>query len=49
MLPIIMAILEAVILEFTDGKIKAVSYRETEHYQLTKSFLDRPEVYIREL
>ena len=47
--PIIMAIPEAVILEFKDGKIAPIAYVETENYQLTKSFLDNPVVYLREL
>jgi len=44
-----MSIPDAVILEFKEGKIKPASYRETGHYQLTKSFLERLEVFLREL
>ncbi|WP_262489872.1 hypothetical protein [Jiulongibacter sediminis] len=40
---------EADILEFKDGQITPVSYRETEHYQITKQFLDRPEAFLRRL
>ncbi|MGR3811136.1 AAA family ATPase [Jiulongibacter sp. NS-SX5] len=47
--PIIMALPEAQILQFKEGKITQVKYKETDHYQLTKSFLDMPEVYLREL
>ena len=47
--PIIMAIPDAEILEFKEGKIKAVSYQETEHYQLTKLFLENPEGVLRGL
>jgi predicted ATPase len=32
-----------------DGGIRRVAYRETEHYQLTKSFLDDPDLYFRYL
>ena len=47
--PIIMSIPNAQILEFKDGNISEVDYKDTEHYQLTKSFLDRPEVFLRGL
>lgn len=47
--PIIMAIPEAEILHFKDGKIEPIAYKETEHYTLTKSFLDNPEVFLRGL
>lgn len=47
--PIIMAIPEAEILHFKEGKIASIAYEETEHYQLTKSFLENPELYLREL
>ncbi len=47
--PIIMAMPEAEILEFKDGQIHPVSYRETEHYQITKQFLERPEAFLRGL
>lgn len=32
-----------------DEKIQQTSYRETEHYQLTKNFLESPELYFRHL
>ncbi len=47
--PIIMAIPEAEILHFSDGKITPTTYGETEHYQLTKSFLENPEVFLKGL
>lgn len=47
--PIVMSIPNADILEFKEGKISKVTYTETEHYQLTRSFLENPEVYLREL
>ncbi|MCR9062988.1 MAG: AAA family ATPase [Cytophagales bacterium] len=47
--PIILSIPEAEILEFKEGKINPISYHETEHYQITKAFLDNPEVFLREL
>jgi predicted ATPase len=47
--PIIMAIPEAEIFHFKDGKIAPITYEETEHYQLTKSFLDNPDLFLRSL
>ena len=47
--PIIMAMPEAEILEFRDGQINPISYQETEHYQITKQFLERPEAFLRGL
>lgn len=41
--PILMAYPKARILQFTNSGISEVEYRETEHYRLTKQFLDAPE------
>ncbi len=41
--PLLMAFPNAQILEFSKEGIKSVSYKETEHYKITKSFLDDPE------
>lgn len=41
--PMLMALPNAEILEFSQDGINRVSYKETEHYQVTKSFLDNPE------
>ena len=41
--PILMAYPGAEILCFSDGGIKPVGYKQTEHYQITKQFLDNPE------
>lgn len=41
--PILMAYPGAQILYLTEDGIRNVSYRETEHYQLTKQFLNAPE------
>ena len=41
--PILMAYPGAELLYLTQEGIQSVSYRETEHYQLTKQFLDNPE------
>ena len=41
--PILMAYPHAEILQFSDAGIRRVSYRETEHYKVTKMFMDDPE------
>lgn len=41
--PILMAFPDAEILQFSADGINAVAYKETEHYQITKRFLENPE------
>lgn len=41
--PILMAFPGAEIMEFTSVGIRKVNYQETEHYQVTKHFLDDPQ------
>lgn len=41
--PILMAFPGAEVLEFSADGIRQVDYRKTEHYQVTKRFLDNPE------
>lgn len=41
--PILMAYPGAEILELSDESIRSVGYKETEHYQVTKRFLENPE------
>ncbi len=40
--PIIMSYPDSIIYEIRDG-IKEVRYKDTEHYKITRNFLDRPE------
>ena len=47
--PILMAYPNADILEFSEKGIEKVSYRETEHYKITKQFVDNPEQMLRHL
>lgn len=47
--PILMAFPGADILEFSDDGIRQADYRNTEHYQVTKRFLDNPEKMLRYL
>jgi len=37
------------VLSFDGGKIQPVDYRETEHFRLTRDFLNAPERYFRHL
>lgn len=41
--PILMTFPHSQILEFSGNGIKRVSYQDTEHFQITKSFLENPE------
>lgn len=45
--PILMAYPDADILEFSERGIQKVGYRETEHYKITKQFIDMPERMIK--
>ena len=45
--PILMAYPGAKIICFDDNEMKEANYKDTEHYQLTKGFLDTPERYFR--
>ena len=47
--PILMAYPGATIYQFTDASIDAISYRETEHYKVTKAFLTRTDKMLAEL
>ncbi|MFN8404445.1 MAG: AAA family ATPase [Anaerolineales bacterium] len=47
--PILLAFPEAQILQFANGAIRAVQYKELEHVQLTKDFLNNPDSFMRHL
>ncbi len=47
--PILLGYPEATIYQFADREPVAVTYEETEHFQITKSFLDNPARMLREL
>lgn len=47
--PILMTYPGAEVLEISDEGIKSVDYKETEHYIITKRFMDAPEKIIKEL
>ena len=45
----LMAIPGATIYEITEDGMERVALDDTEHYHITKSFLDNPEAYLRHL
>lgn len=45
--PMLMAFPGATVLAIEDGRIAPMDFRETEHYQLTRGFLEDPERYFR--
>jgi predicted ATPase len=47
--PILMAFPNARIYELNENGVRAVAYKETEHYQLTRRFLENPERMLRYL
>lgn len=47
--PILMAYPNAMIYNFDNDRIKQVEYEETDHYQLTKAFLNNREKFFRNL
>lgn len=47
--PMLMAFPDAEVLEITENGIKMVDYRQTEHYQVTRRFLEQPERMLRVL
>lgn len=47
--PILMSYPGAVIYEFNDSGLKEVKYHQTEHYNLTKDFLDSPQAFHKHL
>ena len=47
--PIILAYPDAAILHFSDVGIRPIAYHDTEHYKVTRAFLTRTEIMLREL
>lgn len=47
--PILMALPGAVILNFDEYPLKQITYEETEHYNLTRRFLNDPGMFLRHL
>ena len=47
--PILMGFPNAMLYEILDDSMQQVDYKETDHYRITKNFLDNPEYYLRHL
>lgn len=47
--PILMGIPGAVIYEIKEEEMQKVDFKDTDHYRITKTFLDNPEYYLRHL
>ena len=47
--PILMTFPDAEVMEITDEGIRSVNYKETEHYIVTKRFMDAPEKILESL
>lgn len=47
--PILMGIPGAVIYEIREDEMQKVDFKDTDHYRITKTFLDNPEYYLRHL
>jgi predicted ATPase len=47
--PILICYPGATIYQFDESGVQETNYQETEHFTLTKSFLDNPELYLRHL
>jgi predicted ATPase len=47
--PMLLCLPGARVLELEDGQVTEVSYRDTEHYRLSRDFLNDPDRYLRHL
>jgi predicted ATPase len=47
--PILMGIPGATIYQVTEDNMEVTEYKETDHYRITKTFLNNPDYYLREL
>jgi predicted ATPase len=47
--PILMGIPDATLYQIQEDSMQVVDYKETDHYLITKTFLDNPEHYLRHL
>ncbi len=47
--PILMGIPGAILYEIQEDSMQQVNYKETDHYRITKTFLDNPDAYLRHL
>ena len=47
--PILMGLPRAVLYEIREDEMEQVEFKDTEHYRITKTFLENPEAYLRHL
>lgn len=47
--PILLAFPEAAVMQLSENGIEKVSYKDTEHYRVTRRFLENPEKMIKYL
>ncbi len=47
--PILLGYPDAAILSFDGGSVNEIEYEMTEHYKITKNFLDHREKFLKEL
>ena len=47
--PILMGFPNAMLYEIQEDSMQQVDYKETDHYRITKNFLENPEYYLRHL
>jgi predicted ATPase len=47
--PMLMGIPEALIYEIQEDSMQEVNYKDTDHYRITKLFLDNPDHYLNQL
>ena len=47
--PILMGIPGAILFEILENGMQQVNYKETDHYRITKNFLENPDYYLRHL
>jgi len=47
--PLLLAYPDATIYELGDDGIEPVDYQDTDHYRLTRAFLEAPERFLRQL
>ncbi|MDR3715135.1 MAG: AAA family ATPase [Puia sp.] len=45
--PILMGIPDALLYEIQEDRMEQVGYKDTDHYRITRTFLDNPEYYLR--
>jgi predicted ATPase len=47
--PILMGIPDATLYQIEEDGLRRVDYKETDHFRITKTFLDNPQYYLKHL